>query len=226
MITRETTPAPPRISRKSGTPRTSSDTVSTILDPINQQFTTHGQKPCNGLKRWYEPTTGKWHSNDPIGISGGLNQYVFCGNNPVNFTDPFGLEEFTRAQLETALGNVQWGQQVAFESAKLGIRPQDTPTATGHNLSFATPLNPGKDPVVRAFETTVSETVLATYAHVTGQLANAVDGLFLDKPGNFYNYWGMVEVWRHQRLIDKIQKQLNKLPPALPPQNSSGEVCK
>ena len=34
--------------------------------------------------RWYEPITGRWLSNDPIGISGGLNQYVFCGNNPVN----------------------------------------------------------------------------------------------------------------------------------------------
>jgi RHS repeat-associated protein len=41
--------------------------------------------------RWYDPITGRWVSNDPIGISGGLNQYVFCGNNPVNFTDPFGL---------------------------------------------------------------------------------------------------------------------------------------
>jgi hypothetical protein len=34
---------------------------------------------------------GRWLSNDPIGISGGLNQYVFCGNNPVNERDPFGL---------------------------------------------------------------------------------------------------------------------------------------
>ena len=33
----------------------------------------------------------EWLSNDPIGISGGLNQYGFCGNNPVNFGDPFGL---------------------------------------------------------------------------------------------------------------------------------------
>jgi hypothetical protein len=32
-----------------------------------------------------------WLSKDPIGIAGGLNQYAFCVNNPVNFTDPFGL---------------------------------------------------------------------------------------------------------------------------------------
>ena len=41
--------------------------------------------------RWYDPVTGRWLSNDLIGISGGLNQYVFCGNNPVNYVDPRGL---------------------------------------------------------------------------------------------------------------------------------------
>ncbi len=40
--------------------------------------------------RYYDPITGRWLSNDPVGISGGLNQYVFCNNNPVNFTDPWG----------------------------------------------------------------------------------------------------------------------------------------
>jgi hypothetical protein len=34
--------------------------------------------------------TGRWLSKDPIGINGGLNQYVFCGNNPVMFGDPTG----------------------------------------------------------------------------------------------------------------------------------------
>lgn len=41
--------------------------------------------------RWYDPVTGRWLSKDPVGISGGLNQYVFCGNNPVNSRDPLGL---------------------------------------------------------------------------------------------------------------------------------------
>jgi RHS repeat-associated protein len=41
--------------------------------------------------RWYDPMTGRWLSNDPIGISGGLNQSVFCADDPVNFMDPDGL---------------------------------------------------------------------------------------------------------------------------------------
>ncbi len=40
--------------------------------------------------RWYDPATGRWLSTDPIGISGGLNLYEFCGNNPVNYRDPWG----------------------------------------------------------------------------------------------------------------------------------------
>lgn len=42
--------------------------------------------------RWYDPVTGRWLSKDPIGISGGLNQYVGCANNPVNNRDPLGLD--------------------------------------------------------------------------------------------------------------------------------------
>ena len=41
--------------------------------------------------RWYDSETGRWLSNDPIGISGGLNLYAFCANNPVCFVDPMGL---------------------------------------------------------------------------------------------------------------------------------------
>jgi len=47
----------------------------------------------DGIIRWYDPVTGRWLSKDPIGIAGGLNQYVFCRNNPVNFRDPFGLQD-------------------------------------------------------------------------------------------------------------------------------------
>jgi RHS repeat-associated protein len=50
--------------------------------------------------RWYDPVCGRWLSKDPIGISGGLNMYAFCGNNPVNFVDPMGLFRFGERPLE------------------------------------------------------------------------------------------------------------------------------
>jgi len=45
----------------------------------------------NFRARWYDPATGRWLSKDPIGISGGMNLYMFCGNNPICCIDAFGL---------------------------------------------------------------------------------------------------------------------------------------
>ena len=44
----------------------------------------------NFRARWYDPATGRWLSKDPIGLSGGLNLYAFCCNNPMNVIDPSG----------------------------------------------------------------------------------------------------------------------------------------
>ncbi len=41
--------------------------------------------------RVYDQNTGRWLQEDPIGVAGGLNLYAFNGNNPVAYTDPFGL---------------------------------------------------------------------------------------------------------------------------------------
>lgn len=46
----------------------------------------------NFRMRWYDAETGRWLSKDPIGLSGGLNLYCFCGNNPLNQIDPFGQD--------------------------------------------------------------------------------------------------------------------------------------
>ncbi len=56
----------------------------------------------NFRARWYDPETGRWLSNDPIGISGGLNLYAFCGNDPVNFVDPIGLKTWFVIQYKIA----------------------------------------------------------------------------------------------------------------------------
>jgi RHS repeat-associated protein len=41
--------------------------------------------------RYYDQRTGRFISEDPIGLAGGVNLYAYAGNNPVMFTDPFGL---------------------------------------------------------------------------------------------------------------------------------------
>ncbi|MCK5149119.1 choice-of-anchor D domain-containing protein, partial [bacterium] len=44
--------------------------------------------------RYYDPATGRFISKDPMGVSAGLNHYVYCGNNPVNHFDPLGLDSY------------------------------------------------------------------------------------------------------------------------------------
>ena len=48
----------------------------------------------NFRMRWYDPETGRWLSKDPIGLSGGLNLYAFCEDNPICKCDPFGTIVF------------------------------------------------------------------------------------------------------------------------------------
>jgi RHS repeat-associated protein len=41
--------------------------------------------------RYYNPRLGRFISQDPIGFNGGIDVYAYVGNNPINYTDLFGL---------------------------------------------------------------------------------------------------------------------------------------
>jgi RHS repeat-associated protein len=59
-----------------------------------------GSLPINGAQttgqlyrrhRVYDPLSGQFTQEDPIGLAGGVNLYGFAAGDPVNFSDPFGL---------------------------------------------------------------------------------------------------------------------------------------
>jgi RHS repeat-associated protein len=40
--------------------------------------------------RYYDPTIGRFVSEDPVGFWGGLNFYAYVLNDPAGLTDPMG----------------------------------------------------------------------------------------------------------------------------------------
>jgi RHS repeat-associated protein len=42
--------------------------------------------------RWYNPSLGRWLSQDPIGLSGGTNLACYSNNASPNTADPMGLD--------------------------------------------------------------------------------------------------------------------------------------
>jgi len=41
--------------------------------------------------RYYDPSVGRFISEDPLGLSGGMNAYAYARNDPINHNDPTGL---------------------------------------------------------------------------------------------------------------------------------------
>lgn len=41
--------------------------------------------------RYFDPATGRFTQEDPIGLAGGINLYGFAKGDPVTYSDPFGL---------------------------------------------------------------------------------------------------------------------------------------
>ena len=83
--------------------------------------------------RYYDPSTGRFTQEDPIGLAGGLNLYGFAGGDPVNYADPFGLFECEQR------GNCtqsQGGQQEALASEECPL-PCGGVTYAGVSFSFA-----------------------------------------------------------------------------------------
>ncbi|NOT61949.1 MAG: RHS repeat-associated core domain-containing protein, partial [Acidobacteria bacterium] len=75
------------------------DTFGTRSGIVTTRFGYTGREhdPDTGLMyyraRWYSPETGRFVSEDPIGLAGGINLYAYVENDPFNSIDPSGLQK-------------------------------------------------------------------------------------------------------------------------------------
>jgi len=57
--------------------------------------------------RWYDPELGRFLSEDPLGVNGGLNLYMFGRNDPVNMQDPQGLKVCFKGIVSAGVQNAE-----------------------------------------------------------------------------------------------------------------------
>lgn len=63
--------------------------------------------------RAYSSELGRFIQQDPAGYADGLNLYAYAGNNPLQFSDPYGLYRWNHGQLDSRIGEwivSQYGQ--------------------------------------------------------------------------------------------------------------------
>lgn len=74
--------------------------------------------------RYYAPGLGRFISEDPIGFAGGNNFYAYCGNDPINFSDPLGLspgDGFMTGVAGLADGSVAAASGIVDPNAWIGM---------------------------------------------------------------------------------------------------------
>ena len=68
--------------------------------------------------RVYSPELGRFLQQDPAGYADGMNLYAYAGNNPLLFSDPYGLYRWDHGALDSRVGEwiiSQYGQQREIE---------------------------------------------------------------------------------------------------------------
>jgi RHS repeat-associated protein len=87
--------------------------------------------------RWYDPETGRFMSEDPIGLSGGINMYAFAGDDPVNGRDPSAdAGSFFRFRItktaSSSPGKVRTRSSCLPSAERVSARVADTSSQDSH----------------------------------------------------------------------------------------------
>ena len=71
--------------------------------------------------RYYDPSTGRYITSDPIGLAGGVNTYVYVGSNPLSIVDSSGLIGLIGAGWGAISGGIGGYLTGGVQGALLGV---------------------------------------------------------------------------------------------------------
>jgi RHS repeat-associated protein len=71
--------------------------------------------------RYYDPQTGRFTQEDPIGLAGGMNLYGYANGDPINLSDPFGLSACCSSILSHGIAAAIVAEASEPEVVQLGV---------------------------------------------------------------------------------------------------------
>jgi RHS repeat-associated protein len=83
--------------------------------------------------RWYDPSVGKWVSEDPIRQAGGVNLYGYVGNSPLAGVDVNGLAWIRQPNEEYFVGRDGF-ERIGLEPGGLVSRSIENYVPAGHTF--------------------------------------------------------------------------------------------
>src|SRR3990170_8306970 len=75
--------------------------------------------------RYYDPTTGRYVTPDPIGLEGGINLWPYVASNPINRIDPYGLHERPYWHLHSSEDPGDYAKTFPFTGPTIYYTPYD-----------------------------------------------------------------------------------------------------
>jgi RHS repeat-associated protein len=85
--------------------------------------------------RYYDPNIGRFISEDPA--KSGLNWYIYCHNDPINYSDPLGLDENKKLRelVAESAGSVTWDKKNKTATVKIDGKKQEYVVQPDGNVS-------------------------------------------------------------------------------------------